>query len=243
MKIDRITFTGADDRTFSDEMAAISQVYPQAEWGILFSIKKQGAPRYPTAKWINELASRNIPLSAHFCGWYSRQVLEEMDFSLIDQLPAAFRRVQLNYNFSKSKDWHMPPLLDYIANNPGRSFIFQANKANAKVVGMLECLCMSNIHILHDSYGGRGIEPSEPPRLFSKYTGYSGGIHPGNFRNIAKRIMSAEQVTPFYDSVWVDMESGVRTDDAFDLRKVMEILHAYSNLQDVNALYFIYNRN
>lgn len=237
MKIDRITFTGADDRTYSDEMAAISALYPQVEWGILFSIKKQGTPRYPTGSWITELASRNLPLSAHFCGWYSRQVLEEMDYSLIDTLPSAFTRVQLNYNFSKSKDWHMPPLLDFISSRPGMAFIFQANNANAKVISMLECLCMANIHILHDSSGGRGIELSDLPKPFSKYTGYSGGIHPGNFRGIAKRILGRiEPTTPFYDFVWVDMESGVRTEEVFDLRKVMQILHILSNPWEAKAL-------
>ena len=42
-----ITFTGADDHTDVRDMVALSKLYP-IEWGILFSISRQGTdPRYP----------------------------------------------------------------------------------------------------------------------------------------------------------------------------------------------------
>lgn len=72
--------------------------------------------------------------------------------------------------------------------------------------------------LLFDPSGGRGIGghawPSPPP---ATRMGYAGGIGPDNIEQVL------DQVAPL-GAAWIDMESGVRTDDRFDLDKVREVL-------------------
>jgi phosphoribosylanthranilate isomerase len=49
--------------------------------------------------------------------------------------------------------------------------------------------------------------------------GFAGGIGPDNVKRVIREI-SAKVDAPF----WIDMESGVRTDDRFDLNKVRRVL-------------------
>lgn len=75
--------------------------------------------------------------------------------------------------------------------------------------------------VLFDPSGGRGIEafrwPSPP---IGCHLGYAGGIKPDQIVDTLKEIGVVD--SPF----WIDMESGVRTDDKFDLAKVRQVLEA-----------------
>ena len=53
-----------------------------------------------------------------------------------------------------------------------------------------------------------------------KKIGYAGGINPGNVADKLTFLMENEMVGDF----WIDMESGVRTDDWFDIDKVRRVL-------------------
>jgi phosphoribosylanthranilate isomerase len=78
---------------------------------------------------------------------------------------------------------------------------------------------MPNASLLFDPSGGRGIEPfSWPVPPLGARMGYAGGIGPDNLLDVLRAIGPVE--SPF----WIDMESGVRTDDRFDLAKARAVL-------------------
>lgn len=216
MKINKITFTGADEKTNYNDLLNIQIEYPNVEWGILFS--KNRGKRYPNyEKFVGDLN-----LSAHFCGWYSREVLENQNFDLIRNLPKQFKRVQLNYNFKNSNSWNLFELLSFVNEYKEKDIILQYNKSNKEILDrFLMVEPPSNIHFLYDNSGGRGlkIEKIENP-ITDYYTGYSGGLNPDNIDEVCLMIKSQRSD----QNVWIDMETGVRTDDDFDILKVKTVL-------------------
>lgn len=226
MTVDRITITGADDNVSPYSLKQLSEKYPFVEWGILFTRTQRGNSRYPTGDKISQFCSMGMNLSAHFCGWYSKEVLENHNYYLLEMF-GLFNRVQLNYNFTNSTEWDLPPLIQWISDNPKLSIIFQVNNVNKAAIDWIDNIIdiPKNIHFLYDSSGGRGmpIDSMKPP--FRTYTGYSGGINPNNVGEIIQRIADYADS----DKVWIDMESGVRTDDFFDLKKVESVLKIAAN--------------
>lgn len=219
MRINKLTITGADDKTNHEDLVRLSKEYSFIEWGILFSKSKEGEQRYPTREWIAQVALLNLDLSAHFCGWWAKEIVEEGNFYLITILPESFKRIQINYNFKNSKKWKLEPLIEYAIANPSRSIILQYNKSNAPYLDALEGLPF-NINFLYDSSGGRGttIQSIGHP-ILGKYTGYSGGLTPDNIVEVASQI-EAVQVNTF---VWMDLETGARTENELDIAKCTDI--------------------
>ncbi len=219
MKINRVTITGADNKVDKKDLLDLQNEFPFVEWGILFSVKNE--PRYPDKEWIHSLGYDGaLNLSAHFCGWYSRAVLQNNNTEILDACKAQFNRFQLNYNFSypNQKQHAFAPIIDWCENNPTKAIILQYNKSNASE---LKRDFPSNVHFLFDSSGGRGkeIDNINPP-FNNRYTGYSGGINGRNIVSVCKQISEVE----FNDKVWIDMENGVRTNNQFDKEKVRDVL-------------------
>ena len=73
------------------------------------------------------------------------------------------------------------------------------------------------LQFLYDRSGGRGVPPKRLPKWHESngFVGYAGGIGPGNVIDVLKGITA--------EDFWIDMESGVRTDDWFDLDKVEDV--------------------
>jgi hypothetical protein len=193
-----ITFTGADDGTDADGMVALAAHY-RIEWGILHSLSRYGVPRYPRRP--ERFHGRGLVLAAHLCGGFSDDI---MAGEVYDRVPgnifAGYGRIQVN---------HRDPDENRIAGF-------------AEHVG-IRCIAQtrtgfpqgSRIQWLYDASGGRGVLPSAWPRHpgGDVLVGYAGGIGPENVREVIAAIASTG---PY----WLDMESGVRTDDRFDLGKV-----------------------
>jgi len=223
MKINKLTITGADNATNQTELVNLSNEYPFIEWALLFSKHKAGEQRYPSPEYIASLVQNTIiPLAAHFCGWWAKEVLENKNYDLIRNLPLNFERVQLNYNFKNSTGYSLLALYKFAEANPDRGIILQFNKSNKEIlteflVGGLP----ENIHFLYDSSGGNGKEIERiEATLGEQYTGYAGGINQENVDKICQMITDdAEQV-----NTWIDLESGARTDNEFDLVKVRDII-------------------
>jgi phosphoribosylanthranilate isomerase len=223
MKINKLTITGADDKVHQSELISLSKEYNFIEWAILFTKTKIGEPRYPTEKYIDTLINDSrFKLAAHFCGWYAKQVLEESNFELISKLPDNFERVQLNYNFKHSTGYDLDKLLEFAKSNQSRAIILQYNKSNEEVLKEFATKDLpSNIHFLYDSSGGNGKEIERiGTSIGNQYTGYAGGITPDNVEKICNMIQDdGEQV-----ETWIDLESGVRTNNEFDLIKAVQII-------------------
>lgn len=230
MNINRVTITGADDKVDPRFLLRLTDEYPFVEWGILFSKPKEGQQRYPSDHWVQHLLEYGLPLSAHFCGWYAREVLEKANTGIITKLSKQFNRIQLNYNFKRSSKHNLIPILRYAEKHPDRSIILQYNKSNAETLNKFMVNGLpENIHFLYDSSGGRGTEiQSISDPIGKQYTGYSGGIHSKNISRICAWIYKHNSKC----DAWIDLESGARTNNEFDLKKVQHILQDVKGYMD-----------
>ena len=130
-------------------------------------------------------------------------------------------RSQLNYNFSYNQNWSLTHLNVFADENRSREIILQYNKSNKQVIDEFKVSFPENINILYDASGGRGTEIKEVLPPFKKFTGYAGGITDKNIDGICKIITNHSDNS----TVWIDMESGVRTNDIFDLEKTIAVLN------------------
>ena len=80
-----------------------------------------------------------------------------------------------------------------------------------------------NVSVLLDASGGQGIDTPIKvlPNADKPFkVGYAGGINPDNVADKLAYLIQHNEVGDF----WIDMESGVRTDDWFDTDKVRRVL-------------------
>jgi hypothetical protein len=239
MRLRKVTFTGADDNIEPMDLALISDEYEWVEWGILFSENKQGRfNRYPgknwlkklyaTAKFFREERKRAMPLSAHLCGSYAKDIVTCQEcFPPYDL--SIFQRIQINgssYFLDKINAFGLSDKLPGIQVILQLKFPFNHNRINDYIVRAEELLqrdiSQHTLCILHDASGGKGVLtktwPQADPRMFC---GYSGGLNPDN---IEEELGKIEQVAKNCN-IWIDMETGVRTDDKFDLDKVGAVIN------------------
>jgi hypothetical protein len=228
MIIDKVTITGADDRINYNDLLNLQEDFPFVEWGILFSESKEGTNRYPSSEHRSKQFIGDLNLSAHFCGWWARQVIEEGNYKLIHDLPPQYKRVQINYNFNTSTRFDLKKLREYIEfSDPARRIILQYNRSNKPALDawMRDHNVPSKVHFLYDASGGRGdVIGNIQPAIGGHYTGYAGGISLATLDEICcdiGRIKTDEKV-------WVDLESGARTDNKFDLEVVRMLLDDFT---------------
>jgi hypothetical protein len=196
-----ITFTGVDAYTDVEGMRALDREYP-VEWGVLLSPSSQGKKtRYPNEETLHRIMESGLRLSAHLCGGYSRDLMRgQMPIPPVALLD--FERIQVN---SKS------PVVTYISTLQ-------------KLVGA-RCIAQAQgpefpeedrIQWLFDASGGRGVSPDSWPPHPGRLVGYAGGLSPENVEEVLKSINASGRY-------WIDMESGVRTNDQFDLEKCRRV--------------------
>lgn len=240
MKLFHVTITGAD-QSLSDiqELFKLSEEFRFVEWGILYS-SSQGKLRYPPKQWQDELFAMcdNVlethgwapNLSAHLCGKYALDAL----FKNLFMLPSKhFKRCQINTsckNLHKTDIFALDKSL-YMFDS-GVEFIFQyrSKSDDLKIQDMAKCneMCSAMTHrfaALYDISGGNGILPTSWPKPFENVrTGYAGGLNPDNLEEQLAKIA----LVVGDNSVSIDMESGVRTNNLFDLDKVRRCLQIAS---------------
>jgi hypothetical protein len=219
MALTRVTITGADDGVDPKELVRLSDAYPFVEWGILRSTDREGTARYPSAEWRSTLwvvHKPNVRFSAHLCGRLSRKAMAGAntwsgESSRLD-CSIQYQRVQLN-GFSS----YVLPMLLIAERHPGTEFILQCSDA-AALDRAAKLAAHYNVTALFDPSGGQGIPFGWIPGYRGLRLGYAGGINPLNVADVAEDMAKLDR------DVWIDMESGVRTDDRFDLDKVTRVL-------------------
>jgi phosphoribosylanthranilate isomerase len=211
--IDKCTFTGIDTKTDLDAVIALSRRHKALEFGVLFSRTPEDKDaRYPTRAEIEVIISKLegvVPVALHICG----RAVGEFVAGVADirELASRFDRVQLNFSLPASPFGVAE--LDGAIRAFGRPVITQHFPSNAVLA---EAVTAPTHHVLHDTSGGRGIATdSFPPPFPNKYTGFAGGIGP---ENIADKIADVLAVSGGA-TVWIDMESRIRTDGYLDLEK------------------------
>lgn len=214
MLLDRVTVTGADDNVDPEALAELSQEFPFVEWGILFSASRMGTPRYPTHSWVQRLTrTPGLRLSAHLCGLYTREPLWWLPATPIDT--TAFQRVQFN-----SKNLTFDPFV----LKQSHAFIVQCFAANLSLFRQARNIGLP-LSPLFDRSGGRGVTPAVWPHPWAHtYCGYAGGLNPSNVLDEVLRIDQAVDTVDRGLRAWIDMETGVRTYNQFDLSKVRQVL-------------------
>lgn len=237
MTLQFVTLTGADDGASIDDLLSIGEDHPQAvEWGILLSYTRQGAGRYPSLHWIDNLASHLMScdvlgaerprFALHACGAPALADFFNGE-GHAGVFARAFDRVQLNLRWNPAQ---VDDIIRATDLSPRQTIITQHNKTNAALFDHLLGRGVRNHAILFDGSGGRGNLPACWPKPLSadgtRY-GYAGGLGPGNLADALPAIAEASQGQNF----WADMESSLRTaDDQFDLdvaRRCLDIAQAY----------------
>ena len=227
MRLRHITFTGIDARTDLQELQAIQLQYPLAEFGVLTSYHwYENTQRYLNPQFLPNLYGRGLNLALHICGSAAHDAIDGF-WNRINNLTVKylymrlFQRVQLNVA-NRSDN---PARLASTPPNCHAEVIIQQRPGDAALYE--HSLWVGNVgrdqglvSMLIDGSGGQGIDCPVSIYPSSQKIGYAGGINPDNV---------ADKLTYLFENVndgefWIDMESGVRTDDWFDLDKVRRVL-------------------
>ena len=241
MILDKVTITGADDSVDPEELIPLARDFPFVEWGILFSKRSVGVPRYPSESWTARLCrvTNQVPmrLSAHLCGAWVRDFVLDAKLTFRDkyrgQIYMAFDRLQLNFHahhHAASERFKLEldtiPKEGALGNNgKGKQVIFQMDGVNDQLWDSV-WKSGSNHVPLFDRSGGAGVLPKSWPAPYAGvYCGYAGGLGPDN---LTDQLALIDMAAPGPHRVWVDMETKVRSDDdsRLDLDRVRACLEA-----------------
>lgn len=221
-KLKHITFTGIGNDTDPRVLREIQNEYPLVEWGVLMSKNwKENGPRYfgPSFIYDFKFMELHLNLSCHVCGSIAREVLNN-NWNPLIQLAHhhfdIFQRCQVNIGTTDPTP-RTPFLRPYVTL---QELIIQQKSEN-DLLAFDTIKDRTNMSVLLDASGGRGIDT--PIKTFLRHglkVGYAGGMSPDNVGDKLYQLLHDVE-----GDFWIDMESGVRTDDKFDLNKVYKVLH------------------
>jgi len=221
MKLRAVTITGADDSTFHKDLETVSQEFPFVEWAIIHSTD-DGVPRHPSSEWRRELSalSAGCSLAAHL-EWDFLQRLAVTP-ALAEEL-RSYPRITFNI-FGRHTEFHREIWPSISTAFIGAEISIQAGEVDSAVQSLLaEMAADHTLSVLLDASVGRGIVPGEWIAAPSGVVfGFAGGLNPDNISAELERMAS----TVGNQTIWIDMETGVRTSDdlALDLSKVRRCL-------------------
>lgn len=229
MKLERVTITGADDRTPVSELRRLTNEFPFVEWGILIG-SGRGFSRFPRVEWIEELINERgrdgeqMRLSLHVCGRPLREIAagkspfeRELSYKFF-----AFERVQLNWHGERQGDIAENVLAAFCTTHSEWSpeIIFQEDGVNQNI--WQACARRYQCALLFDRSHGGGVLPDQwPLASIDLPCGYAGGLSP---ENVYDECLKIQAVDKYLTARWIDAETNVRTNDVLDLEKVRRFL-------------------
>lgn len=224
-----VTFTGIDEFTDPETIAALSERYPRAEFGILVSGHSGDSShcRYPaisTVEWWKDYGAEcDIPMALHLCGNWSRDVMGGVSDRTLE-LCGGFGRVQVN-----AGSYDLERIAEFTEKADCGSVILQHRDVFVHDMPIVS----DKVDYLHDMSGGRGIADFSrwpAPVNESIRHGYAGGVGPANIQE-ALKALSGYVNAGF--RIWLDMESGVRDrSDVFDPDRALAVLEAVFERSD-----------
>jgi len=232
MNLQLLSLTGADDRVLPQVLHKLSKRFNFVEWALLYSLEKEGKPRNPTAAWRESLLQyKGINVAAHLCGQaVFKEILDEVTRGKRIADLTRYGRVQLNINARNCDFTDAEVLTVYrVLHQAGLTLILQRHEGSQCVIDTfieeLDSDGYAKVDVLFDGSKGKGVRPTDwpSPLMFGEapvFCGYAGGLGPDVLPDEFSRIMAAAGDGPF----WIDMESGVRTGNEFDLYKVHNVL-------------------
>ncbi len=222
-----VTITGADDAVDPSDLLRLSEEFPFVEWGILQSPKRLGTPRYPSDGWVAgwhravKNASVRVQWAFHLCGGAARSTVLGGE----GWLHPTPQRAQINGYVPGGCAARGVSGLVALSDAFGVEFILQCRH-----VGDIQAIAhdsqqIPRASVLFDASGGCGKSPATwPRRPFGTRFGWAGGIGPDNVDDVISELHCADMSVMHDSHAWIDMESGVRTDDRLDLVKVRRVL-------------------
>lgn len=222
MKLQHITFTGIDAKTDIKALTEIQQEFPIAEFGVLTSYHwNENGNRYLNPAFLSNLYAGNgkLNLALHVCGSMAHDAADgywnKVNNHMFNTL-GLFKRVQLNVANRTDNPYRL-------ASTPNRHTEVIIQQKGIHDIEMFEHSKWMNVSVLLDASGGQGIDTPIKvlPNAGNQFkVGYAGGINPDNVADKLAYLLQHDEVGDF----WIDMESGVRTDDWFDIDKVCRVL-------------------
>lgn len=209
MTIQRITLTGADERTQIEDLAYLLDNFPEVEIGLLYTATPEGRQRYPSRNWLaTAVSALSGRVALHICGRGARR---ELLGGFLSDLTRHAPRVQVNGRLEVAE-------VEVLARLVG-TLITQHNAANASLTQAVAL----NHALLVDSSGGRGVSPDAwlAPET-DKVVGFAGGLGPDNIQVEYPRI---ERVAK--PGAWLDMEGKLRVNDWFNLAMAHRCAHLF----------------
>lgn len=226
MIIDKVSFTGADNKTDISRLVSLQESNPLIEWAVLYFPERDGYARNPTFAWREQFYNAKLNCAIHLCGSGINEFADGKT-QLLNEIEN-FQRVQINLKPRWASDQLVASLIERCQQFPHIQFITQYNDDNMSYIPSWEKL--ENHAFLFDGSLGKGISPQDWPRpIDNKDCGYAGGLSPENISYHIDKISKAVGVCT--QKIWIDMESGVRTNDTFDLQKVQAILEHLNKFQ------------
>ncbi|CAN5468920.1 hypothetical protein BH10PSE17_BH10PSE17_21970 [soil metagenome] len=239
MRLTHLTFTGVDDSVDPTALAQLSHHQPVIEWGVLIDPHQQGQARFPSRPWraAFERTASGARRAAHVCGRTTIELLmmsaSEIDSFARDVVAIPFDRLQLNFNADAVEPvaierWIVQWESLRATGSPwsDRRVITQHNARNRTLADRFTDVDGKPLdwhQRLFDASGGTGTSPREwPTAMPGMSCGYAGGLSDLNVSTELARIESAAGSA----SVWLDMETGVRTAGRFDLARVRGVIAA-----------------
>ena len=208
-----LTFTGVDEWTDTARLKALAEAHPGVEFAVLAGTRTGSEPRFPAVPVIERLKASGVRCAIHLCGRLARGALKGgAAAEEAAGLAAGVGRVQINSGSLQATS------AAEFAVRTELPVIMQVRSA-ADIAATTD----AGISGLWDRSGGRGVDdrliwPNAP---LEAHIGYAGGIRPGN---AAAAAAAAHRLAA--GPTWIDMESGVRTGDRFDLDKVEMVISA-----------------
>ena len=206
-----IAFTGIDSLETINGLQALSARYP-IEWGILIDDAQTHNPLFPdAAKRQTLLKAGGLRLAAHVCGDEARKIANAPMTVTTDL--TGFQRVQVNHSFSGSSAEQIENTVRF-GRQKGLRMMLQCKESFP---------ADTRLDWLFDVSFGKGMTPKSWPKMpvSGPFCGYSGGIGPDHAAAVVKSINA-----PQGEQFWIDMESGIRTDNRLDLGKCEAVCKA-----------------
>lgn len=204
-----VTFTGVDRIEILPRLKELSAKYP-IEWGVLIDPAQEDNILFPTKDERKEIQSSGLRLSAHICGVPASEIVNGTRPTYLGL--DGFSRLQINHSRDGSTEENIKNAHDF-----------------ATSIGMRPALqCQGGFPTelradwLYDVSFGLGTRPTDWPKLNSEGTfcGYSGGISPETVQATMKALPLSKSDN---GNFWIDMESGVRTNDLLDVEKCEQV--------------------
>ena len=141
MPLTRCCFAGVDETTPLVELAVVSDLYPYAEWGFLYSPKLQGTPgRFPSLTRIRRAFAELPPYvltALHLGDGAVRDLLagEPVVRGLLEQAHTRRARVQLDIPAAQAAD--LEPLAPLMREHPRAMFVTRQSPGTSAVTPAL----------------------------------------------------------------------------------------------------------